>query len=392
MPLTLAPEAEKSTSPRELPHFQSFFMGGFECAAHIRRDRRRLDVLAATRHDTRTAADYRLLAEAGMRTVRDGLRWHLIEASPGVYDWSSFLPMLRAAHDTGTEVLWDLCHWGVPDWVDIFSEDFPAHFERFATAAAREIAAERQRTAQTGTLYLCPINEISFWSWVGGDEEYFAPFARGRGSEMKRQLVRASVCAMRTIRTILPEVRFLQPEPLIHVAARTRHQSSMDAAAAHTAAQFEVWDMLAGRLHPELGGSEDLLDILGVNYYWNNQWLRDGERTPLGHPAHVPLHRALVDLHERYRRPILLTETGAEADAAVGWLGMISAEIRRAHTLGASLHGVCLYPVTDYPGWDDNRHVPTGLISMDRRYAQRSLREELAAELAVQLPSMPQLP
>ena len=82
-------------------------MGGFECATHVRRDRRRLDLLASTRHDTRAAADYRLLQEAGIRTVRDGLRWHRIESKPGAYDWSSFLPMLREAHDTGTEVLWD---------------------------------------------------------------------------------------------------------------------------------------------------------------------------------------------------------------------------------------------------------------------------------------------
>ena len=39
--------------------------------------------------------DYRTMAGHGMRTVRDGLRWHLIEATPGQFDWSSFLPMLR---------------------------------------------------------------------------------------------------------------------------------------------------------------------------------------------------------------------------------------------------------------------------------------------------------
>ena len=31
-------------------------------------------------------------------------------------------------------------------------------------------------------------------------------------------------------------------------------------------------DMLAGRLMPELGGSRDWLDIVGINYYWTNQW------------------------------------------------------------------------------------------------------------------------
>jgi hypothetical protein len=87
--------------------FQSFFMGGFECATHRRRDGRRLDLIKATHHDVNAAADYRMLADHGICTVRDGPRWHLIESSPGHYDWSSFLPMLRATQETGTQVIWD---------------------------------------------------------------------------------------------------------------------------------------------------------------------------------------------------------------------------------------------------------------------------------------------
>ena len=64
-------------------------MGGFECATHRRRDRTRIDVIARTQHDRLCAYDYQLLASAGIRTVRDGLRWHLIEANEGQYDWSS---------------------------------------------------------------------------------------------------------------------------------------------------------------------------------------------------------------------------------------------------------------------------------------------------------------
>jgi hypothetical protein len=65
----LRPPAFASGS-REL--FQSFFIGGFECATHRRQDGRRLDLIAATHHDVKAAADYRRLAEHGIRTVRDG--------------------------------------------------------------------------------------------------------------------------------------------------------------------------------------------------------------------------------------------------------------------------------------------------------------------------------
>ena len=371
------------------PPLQSFFMGGFECATHRRRDRLRVDVVESTAHDRNCAADYRLLAEVGVRTVRDGLRWHLIESVPGVYDWSSFLPMLHAAHDTGTQVIWDLCHWGVPDWLDVFSADFPPRFAAFAAASARLISRERERAGVSGPALYSAINEISFWAWVGGDEQHFHPFAEYRGQELKQQLVCASIAAIRAVRSIDPAARFVQPEPLIHVSVNPRDKtrdlvSDGLAAAGHTAAQFESWDMLAGLRTPELGGSPDLLDIIGVNYYWNNQWIHQGPHTPLGHLQHYALHTMLYELWERYQRPILITETGAEATAAVGWLGYVGAEVRQAQRMGASIIGICLYPVMDYPGWDDERHCPCGLIESAPDWTKRKLRADIFEELQVQ--------
>src|SRR5919199_2691141 len=77
--------------------FRSLFMAGFEGSSHRRRDGRQLDLVAATGHDVRAGEDYRIVAACGMTTVRDALRWHLIEQRPGSYDWASLLPMLQAA-------------------------------------------------------------------------------------------------------------------------------------------------------------------------------------------------------------------------------------------------------------------------------------------------------
>ena len=68
--------------------FPSFFGAGFECSTHQLRDRPRLDLLAATGHDRFLQADYARLLDYGIRTVREGIRWHLIESSPGHFDWS----------------------------------------------------------------------------------------------------------------------------------------------------------------------------------------------------------------------------------------------------------------------------------------------------------------
>src|SRR3954449_9621100 len=72
--------------------FRSFFLGGFECSSHRRRDGRRLDVIAATRHDLLAREDYQQLSEHGIWTARDGVRWHQVEAVAGCYNWSSLLP------------------------------------------------------------------------------------------------------------------------------------------------------------------------------------------------------------------------------------------------------------------------------------------------------------
>ncbi len=367
--------------------FRSFFQGGFDCATHRRRDHRRVDVIRSTHHDLRAAEDYTLLAEAGIRTVRDGLRWHLVERTPSRYNWSSFLPMLHAALATGTQVIWDLCHWGVPAGLDPFSPDFVPRFAAFAHAAARLIHLESGGLAADPP-WFCPINEISFWAWVGGEAGAFHPHARRRAPQLKRQLVRASLAAIRAIRQVDPRARFLQAEPRIHITASRantrRWPHLIGEAADHTEAQFEAFDLLAGLREPELGGTPDCLDVLGANHYWDSQWVHRGERKPLGHPAHRPLHYQLLELHERYGRPILISETGAEGSADVGWLGYTAAEARQAQREGAKILGLCLYPVMDYPGWDDGRHCACGLIALDEQWERRTLRTDLVGELQLQ--------
>lgn len=91
--------------------FHSFVLGGFECSTHRLKNGKRLDLLRATRHDELASNDYRALQQHGIWSARDGLRWHLIERSPGQYDFASSVRMLRAARDTGMQVIWDLWHY-----------------------------------------------------------------------------------------------------------------------------------------------------------------------------------------------------------------------------------------------------------------------------------------
>src|SRR5689334_18633034 len=140
---------------------RSFFVGGFECSSHRLSNDTRLDLIAATAHDRFCESDYRRLLDKAISSVRDGVRWHLIEKSPYVYDFSSFLPMLRAAHAVGIQVIWDLFHYGWPDDLDIFSPEFISRFAAFAREIARVVNSETDEVA-----YFCPVNEISFFAWA----------------------------------------------------------------------------------------------------------------------------------------------------------------------------------------------------------------------------------
>ena len=181
--------------PKSPTVFKSFVQGGFECSTHRRRDGRRLDIISSTRHDVLALDDYRRLNDLGIWTVRDGVRWHLIERQPNRYDFWSLIPMLRAAEISGTQVIWDLFHYGWPDGLDVFSKEFVERFGRFASAFAHALKRETQ-----GPAFICPVNEISFTSWAGGEVEYLNPFARQRGFELKTQLVRATIAAIEAIR------------------------------------------------------------------------------------------------------------------------------------------------------------------------------------------------
>lgn len=362
-------------APRRSP-FRSFMQGGFEASSHRRRDGRQLDVLAACRHDEFAGADYRLLRQAGIRTARDALRWHRIETAPGRYDWSSFLPMLREARAAGVQVVWDLCHYGVPDGIDVWSAAFVDRFAAFCAAAAR-VAREEGHEAPIW----CPMNEISFWSWAGGDKAAFYPCTDGQGHALKRQLVRAAIAGTEAARAVDSRARFMQPEPVIHITHHPDRPWDQEQVELYRLAQYQAWDMIAGRLDPDLGGREDLLDIVGVNFYFNNQWVHEFETMGMGHRLYRPFAGMLREVHDRYRRPLIVAETGAEGANGPGWLRYVAGEVRAALRAGVPMQGLCIYPVMDYPGWDDERHCPCGLIRTDPSFRTRTLDPALARQI-----------
>jgi beta-glucosidase/6-phospho-beta-glucosidase/beta-galactosidase len=360
-----------------LRELQSFILGGFECSTHRRSDGRRLDMIDATAHDRFAVEDYQRLAEFGIRSARDGLRWHLIETEPEKYDFSTLDAQLQAAEAAGIQVIWDLFHYGYPDDLDIFSAGFR---ERFSSYAAGFAAYHRSITGRPPCVV--PINEISFYSWVAGEVAHFHPFTWQRGDELKVQLVRTAIEGIKAIRKVEPDSFIISSEPAVNVIARPEEPWFDREAEKYRRSQYQAIDMLTGRLHPHLGGDPSLLDMIGINYYPHNQWFYpDREMLPIDSPLYKPLSEILAEVYRRYDTPLMISETGTEDESRAPWFQYVLSESRRAMDAHVDLRGVCLYPILNHPGWADERHCCNGLWDYADEKGSRAIYEPLACEV-----------
>jgi len=360
---------------------RSFFMGGFECSTHKDRHGRRLDLIASTRHDEFAEADYQRLADQNILTGRDGARWHLIEVSPYRYNFSSLESQIAAANKTGIQVIWDYFHYGYPDDLDIYSPQFIERFSAFCRVLTEYLLDQLDDTE----LIVCPVNEISFFSWIAGQVGVFHPASRRRGNALKLQLVRAALAAVDSIRSVSVDIRWMFCDPAIHVVPQSDSPQARKAAEVYRSSQFDAFDMIIGKRAPELGGDPSYLDIVGLNYYFHNQWRHVSRRKiPLGHPQYRPFEAILREYSERYRRPLIVAETGIEDDERPEWLRYVCEQSRIALAAGVPLAGICLYPIADHPGWADDRHCPNGLWGYADDAGDRPIYQPLADELREQ--------
>jgi quercetin dioxygenase-like cupin family protein len=333
--------------------FPSLFLGGFECSTHLTTEGHRLDLVAATQHDVQAREDYALCTSAGIRAVREAARWPILDRG-GSIDLSPIRRLAGLGREVGLVQVWDLMHYGYPDDVDLFAPEFVNRFASFARAVAAAVRSETD-----GPRFYTPINEISYNAWAAGEVGYMAPFARGRGREVKRVLARAAIAGADAIWEVDPGAHMLTVEPLVRLHAppgRSDLQADADHFNEHVVP--EAFDLLAGRLEPELGGSRAHLGIVGLNYYSGNQWTIAAPEAPQrsldwDDPRWVPLSELLLQVERRYGGPLVLAETGSSGDSRAGWIDFLAREAAQALERGVDLQGICLYPIVTSPDWED---------------------------------------
>jgi beta-glucosidase/6-phospho-beta-glucosidase/beta-galactosidase len=346
--------------------FPTFFLSGFECSTFEWKDRGRRDLVAETRHREHAREDYGILRRLGIAVSREGVPWPLVDRGGGRYDFSPIDPFLDAMRACQILPIWDLCHYGYPDGLDPFEDAFAERFAAYCRAAA-EYVVPKTRAPR----FFTPINEITFFSFIGGEWGWVAPFHTSKADRFRLRLAlcRAAILGAKAIREVDPEARMVNVDPLVQVVAPEDRPDLIDEARRETYDDtFVAWDVLGGIRHPELGGSSDILGIVAVNCYSFGQMeYREGGPHMAMAPHDeriVPLCDLLTYAWKRYGRPMIIGETSGLGEGRPAWLKDVMEETLAAVDAGIDLHGVCLFPGVDMPDWHTGAWLHNGICDL----------------------------
>ncbi|MBD1926440.1 family 1 glycosylhydrolase [Trichocoleus sp. FACHB-90] len=345
--------------------FPTFFISGFECSTFLWKDKGRRNLIKETQHDRHALEDYNILRSLGIDVAREGIPWPLVDRD-GCYDFSIIDPMIEAMQQTQIIPIWDLCHYGYPDDLDPFSNEFIDRFARYCRAAAEYVIPRLH-----GPYFFTPINEITFFSFCGGEWGWVAPYKTTKEDRFRFRLAlcKAAIAGVKAIREVEPLSRMVHIDPLVQIVAPRDRPDLVEAAHHETYVDtFLAWDILYGKEHPELGGSPEILDIVGANNYSFGQmeYREQGSHQSLEpHDDRIkPLHDLMQRVWERYHRPMIIGETSGLEEGRDEWLKDVVEESLAAVNSGMDLHGICLFPGVDMPDWHTGEWLHNGICDL----------------------------
>jgi beta-glucosidase/6-phospho-beta-glucosidase/beta-galactosidase len=371
--------------------------------------RTRQDELAKTRHYDRWRDDFRLVKELAIDYLRYGPPYFSVHTGAGKYDWSFADETLNALHGQQTEVILDLCHFGVPDWIgDFQNPDFPRLFTEYAEAVAIRYPWIR---------FFTPVNEIFIAATFSAQFGWWNERLRSDRAFVKalKHLCQANVLAMHAILRVNPNAIFIQSESSQYFHADG--PDCEDAARRYNEKRFLSLDLTYGH-HLNATIYEYLLEsgmtrdeyhwfllnhirsrcIMGNDYYETNENLvqADGSISLSGEIfGYYPITHQYF---QRYSLPVMHTETNYEDPNSVKWLKKEWANVHRLKQDGVPILGFTWYSLQDQVDWDtalrenNGRVNPLGLCDLDRNiravgYAYKQLiaswMKELPAESSI---------
>ena len=344
----------------------------------------RIDEMEKCGHYARFREDFALTTEMGIRYLRWGPPLHKTFLGPDKYDWDWTDDAMAEMKRLGIEPIVDLCHFGVPDWLGNFQNpDLPHYFTEYAMECAKRYPWVR---------YWTPVNEIlvaaMFSGWLGNWNECL----RGHGPFVTamRNMCMMNVLAMDAITSICKDPIFIQSEsseywhpahpdmiesarfwnrlrflPLDLTYGHDVRVSTYDHLLAHgfTRADYELF----------MNRRQSAQCIMGNDYYqWNEHLMvREDEWVPSGEI--LGYYVITKQYYDRYRLPVMHTETNAVTEQAVTWLWKEWSSMIRLRDDRIPVVGFTWYSLTDQIDWDSGLTreagsvYKVGLYDLDRK-------------------------
>lgn len=381
--------------------FRPEVWAGIECTVN-RVGNEYHDQLALTGHDRRFDDIDRLIS-LGVKAIRFPVLWERFSRdSPGSRDWNWCDLRLQRLRDHHVRPILGLVHHGSgPPSTSLISPDFAEGLAAHARSVAEHYpwidaytpVNEPLTTARFSGLY-------GFWYPHGKDDRTFA-------TALVNQC-RATVLAMRAVRSENPAAQLVQTEDLgqVHAPPRLRYQAEFE-----NERRWLSWDLLCGRvdrrhalwhylLQSGIAASDILWfrdnpcppDILGVNHYVTSERYLDDrlDRYPAhqhgGNGRHhyvdveavrvlpegpVGPRQLLLQTWDRYRLPLAVTEVHLHCtrEEQLRWFRDIWSAAIAAGVEGADVRAVTAWSAFGACDWDslvtqERGHYEPGLFDV----------------------------
>ena len=336
-----------------------------------------MDQMEACGHYRHWRTDLQLVRDVGLRYLRYGPPLHLIHRGPGQYDWTFIDEVADGMQRLGIVPIMDLCHFGLPDWLQNFQNpEVPHALADYARAFAQRYPWVRLYTP-VNEMYVCAkLSALEgLWNEQLRDERSFVTAVR--------HLAKANVLMMQAIAEERPDAIFVNSESGEFYQPCCPDPEIQRIAAFENERRFLPLDLLYARpVHANTRSyltengmpdeeyawfmAQDVRQraILGVDYYeWNEKLIDShGHAQALGEL--FGWYAVAGQYFERYRRPMMHTETN-RMDAREGprWLWRQWHNVQFMRRTGVPVVGFTWYSLTDQVDWDIALREPLGNVN-----------------------------
>lgn len=335
---------------------------------------KRVDEMEKTNHYKLWETDFGLVKELGIEFLRYGPPYYSTHLGHRKYDWEFTDTTFNKLYALGITPIVDLLHFGLPDWMGNFQNpEFPKLFAEYAGAFARRFPYLQ---------FYTPVNEIFItamfsaqYGWwnerLSSDKDFVTAL---------KHLCKANVLAMHEILKVQPDANFIQSEsseyfhaidPVAAPLARFLNQKrflSLDLTYGYplNVAMYEYL-LESGMTKEEYQwftqNQVKARCIMGNDYYVTNEHIvhTNGHTQAAGEI--FGYYVITNQYYQRYKLPVMHTETNIKMPACKEWLLKQWANVHRLKNDGVPVVGFTWYSLCHQVDWDSALRDDAGNIN-----------------------------